>query len=85
MNFQVMKRIEMADASVKGSVPVSVKSLEHADFCGCIADGKPCPWANTIRYNGPDPSSIMLGCLYHKKYMSIEDALSCPKGFSNQE
>jgi len=77
MNCQVMKRVDMAKASVNSSVPVSVSSLENADFSGCVIHDLPCQWANSIRPNGPDPSSTMLGCLYHKKYMSIEDALAC--------
>lgn len=64
-------------ACVNGKIPVTVKGLEDADFSGCVINGLPCQWANSIRPNGPDPSSVMLGCLHHKKYMSIEDALAC--------
>jgi len=77
MNCGQVKKVDMAKASVDGSVSVSVNSLESTDFSGCIVGGEPCRWANSIRYNGPDPSSIMLGCRYHRRYMSIEDALTC--------
>jgi hypothetical protein len=80
----VMRRDDMAVASVKNSLPINVRNLENADFSGCATGGTPCQGAVSIRLNGPDPSSVMLECRQNKKYMSIEDAMACPRAYLNQ-
>lgn len=74
----------MASASVKNSLPVTPKNLEIADFPGCVSNGVPCECAMSIRYNGPDPSSNMLECLDHGRYLNNEAAAACPRACFSQ-
>ena len=56
---------------------VNTKVLEHADFCGCILNGRPCIHAMEVHRTGLDENANMLNCRKYPRLILIEEAMAC--------
>jgi hypothetical protein len=72
----VVGKAELVSLCTDGTTVACVKSLEDADFSGCIIDGRPCRHAVKI-HKSLDPSAAVLECRRHPRPMTIDDALAC--------